>query len=162
MDSREQALKLWVKGLSYADIARNLKVSRQRVHQLVAPDKELREQVIEAAQGRCRKCGIFVGKSGHVHHKSVKVKQYNHSSNLLLVCPSCHMKLHNTGKVKPCDPRPKDPHAVALGRKGGLKSWAGRKVKLSPERRSEIARNAVNARWRKDRERQVKGKRKPR
>ena len=156
MDSREQALKLWLKGLTYADIARNLKVSRQRIQQLIAPDPEMRAAVIEQARGRCQKCGIFVGKSGHVHHKSVKVKQYNHHSNLMLVCPSCHMKLHNTGKAKPCDPRPKNPHAVALGRKGGLKSWAGRKAKISPERRSEIARNAVNARWRKYREQKGK------
>jgi hypothetical protein len=39
----------------------------------------------------------------------------------------------------------KDPHAVALGRKGGK----ARIEKMSPERRSEIARKAVLARWAK-------------
>jgi hypothetical protein len=39
----------------------------------------------------------------------------------------------------------KDPHAVALGRKGGV----ARKKTLTAEQRSEIARNAVKARWKK-------------
>jgi hypothetical protein len=42
----------------------------------------------------------------------------------------------------------KDPAAVALGRKGGLKGGRARAEKLTPERRSEIAREAARARWR--------------
>ena len=42
---------------------------------------------------------------------------------------------------------PKDPAAVALGRRGGLKGGKARADKLSPERRSEIARKAAEARW---------------
>jgi hypothetical protein len=42
---------------------------------------------------------------------------------------------------------PKNPHAVALGRIGGLKGGAARAEKLTPERRSEIARRAAEARW---------------
>ena len=41
----------------------------------------------------------------------------------------------------------KNPAAVALGRKGGLASAKVRMRKISPERRSEIARKAANARW---------------
>jgi hypothetical protein len=41
----------------------------------------------------------------------------------------------------------KDPAAVALGRKGGLKGGKARAKKLSAKRRSEIARNAAAARW---------------
>lgn len=44
-------------------------------------------------------------------------------------------------------PGRKDPHAVALGRRGGLKGGPARAEKLSPERRSEIARQAAAARW---------------
>jgi hypothetical protein len=47
----------------------------------------------------------------------------------------------------------KNPHAVALGKIGGAKGGKVRAAKLSPERRSEIARKAVLARWAK-RERQ--------
>lgn len=43
--------------------------------------------------------------------------------------------------------RAKDPAAVALGRKGGLKGGKARAKKLSAERRSEIARKAAAARW---------------
>lgn len=41
----------------------------------------------------------------------------------------------------------KDPAAVALGRKGGLKGGKARAEKLTPEQRSEIARKAARARW---------------
>ncbi len=44
----------------------------------------------------------------------------------------------------------KDPAAVALGRRGGLKGGKARAAKLTPERRSEIARNAARARWSRD------------
>jgi hypothetical protein len=41
----------------------------------------------------------------------------------------------------------KDPAAVALGRKGGLKGGKARAEKLTPEQRSEIARVAARKRW---------------
>jgi hypothetical protein len=43
----------------------------------------------------------------------------------------------------------KNPHAVALGRKGGKKGGLARAAALSPEQRSDIARKAVQARWKK-------------
>jgi hypothetical protein len=42
----------------------------------------------------------------------------------------------------------KDPAAVALGRKGGLKGGKARAEKLTPEQRSQIAKRAASARWR--------------
>ena len=41
----------------------------------------------------------------------------------------------------------KNPAAVLLGRLGGSKGGKVRAARLSPERRSEIARKAVLARW---------------
>ncbi|SPM38656.1 Predicted nuclease of the RNAse H fold, HicB family [Mycobacterium numidiamassiliense] len=41
----------------------------------------------------------------------------------------------------------KDPAAVALGRKGGLKGGRARAKKLTAEQRSEIARRAARSRW---------------
>jgi hypothetical protein len=53
----------------------------------------------------------------------------------------------------PTDPAPecdgKDPAAVALGRKGGLKGGPARAAKLTKEQRSESARKAARARWAK-------------
>jgi hypothetical protein len=44
----------------------------------------------------------------------------------------------------------KDPAAVALGRKGGLKGGAARAKKLTAKERSEIAKKAATARWKRD------------
>ncbi len=41
----------------------------------------------------------------------------------------------------------KDPRAVALGRKGGKKGGKARWERVPPEKRSEIPRRAVQARW---------------
>lgn len=43
----------------------------------------------------------------------------------------------------------KNPHAVALGRSGGLKGGKARADKLTPEKRSEIAKKAAETRWKK-------------
>jgi hypothetical protein len=43
----------------------------------------------------------------------------------------------------------KNAAAVALGRKGGIRGGPARAAKLTPEQRSESARNAVRARWAK-------------
>ena len=44
----------------------------------------------------------------------------------------------------------KNAAAVALGRLGGLKGGKARAEKLSKEERSEIARKAAQARWKKE------------
>jgi hypothetical protein len=44
----------------------------------------------------------------------------------------------------------KNPAAVELGRKGGLKGGKARAAKLSSEQRKDSARKAAEARWRKD------------
>ena len=44
----------------------------------------------------------------------------------------------------------KNPHAVALGRLGGLKGGKARTAKLTPQERRELARKAGLARWAKE------------
>lgn len=46
----------------------------------------------------------------------------------------------------------KNPHAAALGRLGGRKGGPARAAKLSAARRSEIARKAAEARWKRRQE----------
>ena len=41
----------------------------------------------------------------------------------------------------------KDPAAVALGRRGGLKGGKARAASMSAEQRSQIAKSAAAARW---------------
>lgn len=43
--------------------------------------------------------------------------------------------------------RKKNPHAVALGRLGGLKGGRARAENLTEEQRKEIAQRAARARW---------------
>ena len=53
-----------------------------------------------------------------------------------------------TSDEPPTDPDDgKDPAAVALGRRGGLKGGKARAEKMTPEQRSEAARKAAEARW---------------
>jgi hypothetical protein len=62
--------------------------------------------------------------------------------------------LESTGqaaKFDPEQPRPvdpsKNPHAVALGRLGGLKGGLARAAALGPRKRSQIAAKAAKTRW---------------
>jgi len=53
-----------------------------------------------------------------------------------------------TGESEDPDPNAgKDPAAVALGRKGGLKGGKARAENMTPEQRSSAARRAAQARW---------------
>lgn len=53
-----------------------------------------------------------------------------------------------TSDTPPPDPdEGKDPAAVALGRKGGLKGGKARAAKLTKAERVEAARKAARARW---------------
>ena len=62
--------------------------------------------------------------------------------------------LESTGQAPKFDPKPepivdptKNPHAVALGRLGGLKGGVARAAALGPRKRSQIAAKAAKARW---------------
>lgn len=64
--------------------------------------------------------------------------------------------LESTGQAPKLDPlaKPapdpsKNPHAVALGRLGGLKGGVARAAALGPRKRSQIAAKAAKARWEK-------------
>jgi len=52
-------------------------------------------------------------------------------------------------KTAPPEVKRKNPHAVALGRMGGLKGGAARAAALGPTKRSQIAAKAAKARWSK-------------
>jgi hypothetical protein len=53
-----------------------------------------------------------------------------------------------TGEVEDTAPDDgKNPAAVELGRKGGLKGGKARAERMTPEQRKEAAKRAANARW---------------
>ena len=49
--------------------------------------------------------------------------------------------------VEPSPPDGKDPAAVALGRKGGLKGGKARAASMTPKQRTAAAKKAAAARW---------------
>jgi hypothetical protein len=59
-----------------------------------------------------------------------------------------HIVDEATGERKPEPADTRDPAAVSLGRRGGLKGGKARAAKLTPEQRREIAKKAAAARWR--------------
>lgn len=57
-----------------------------------------------------------------------------------------------TGQVEDSEDNGKHPPYVERGRLGGQKGGKARAEALTPEQRSEIAKVAANARWKKSRE----------
>ncbi len=64
-----------------------------------------------------------------------------------------------TGEPPPVEPaeNTKDPAAVSLGRRGGLKGGKARAAKMTQKQRSESAKKAAMARW-KNRAKDNRGK----
>jgi hypothetical protein len=63
-------------------------------------------------------------------------------------CSACHAPTERIAILaRRSRPAPRNPHAAALGRLGGLKGGPARAATLSPERRREIARRAARRRW---------------
>jgi len=54
-----------------------------------------------------------------------------------------------TGQAEPESEERKDPAAVAMGRKGGLKGGKARAARMTKKERSEAARRAALKRWAK-------------
>lgn len=59
-----------------------------------------------------------------------------------------------TGQVEDREGEGKHPPYVRRGKLGGAKGGPARSAALTPEQRSEIAKIAANARWKKSRERE--------
>ena len=98
---KEEMLRLRLNGYTYQYIADEAKVSRQRVQQILSPPRAIREFVVHKYKGKCERCGIFVGKSGHVHHRdSHNGDNFDDIDNLELLCTSCHRNAHLGGKSR--------------------------------------------------------------
>jgi hypothetical protein len=74
--------------------------------------------------------------------KKVKVKHPD-------VFQLAHAIVEAATDEQPQEPDTKNPHAVALGRLGGLRGGSARAKSLSAKKRSEIAKKAAKARWSK-------------
>ena len=78
----------------------------------------------------------------HITEKIIYSRKSGLSYDLVQMLAQSLSELFTRKKVK-------NPAAVALGRLGGLKGGIARAEKLSSTKRTEIARKAAEARWRK-------------
>lgn len=92
---RKEILGKRLDGMTYEAIGKEIGLSRQRVQQIISPGKYIRNWVISQAQGKCQKCGILVGRAGHVHHIGNSEENYNCIDNLQLLCLHCHHAAHH-------------------------------------------------------------------
>jgi DNA-binding transcriptional regulator YiaG len=92
---KEDLIALRLNGATYLEIAKRYSVSRQYIQQLISPPKDIRDFIVKKYNGLCRKCGIHVGVSGHVHHKGTTSEDYNDIENLELLCVTCHRLVHH-------------------------------------------------------------------
>jgi DNA-directed RNA polymerase subunit RPC12/RpoP len=94
-NSRRQAvIAMRLEGRTYQEIGDIMGVSRQRVEQLASPPVDTLEELISRSGAKCQDCGIFVGKSGHAHHKGKSEDSYADISQLIYLCISCHRRAH--------------------------------------------------------------------
>lgn len=77
---------LKAEGKTYKEISKILGVSRQRVQQLITPDRE-REKIIEENNQQCAICGKKNVRLD-VHHRNYL------TNDAILLCISCHRKEH--------------------------------------------------------------------
>ena len=96
---KEEMLLLRLDGLSYREIGFQAGITKQRVQQILSPPAAIKQHVYEKYGGRCGRCGLKVGNSGHIHHEttSTGVDDYNDLANLSLLCISCHRISHGAG-----------------------------------------------------------------
>jgi hypothetical protein len=91
---KEEMLEMRLDGMTYQEISNEAGISRQRVQQLLSPPPKIKSLIYKKFDGRCNRCGIIVGQSGHIHHNGEMIETYNDIDNLELLCISCHRKAH--------------------------------------------------------------------
>jgi hypothetical protein len=76
-----------------------------------------------------------------------KKREHDFATTAFRVVQEATGQVEPEPKVEPELVEGKNPHAVALGRLGGLKGGKARFAKLTPEQRKQIAQKAAKARW---------------
>jgi predicted transcriptional regulator len=84
---KELARQLKQDGLTYQQIASQLGICRQKVQQIVKPSDKEHRLIFDIANNTCSICHNKFEKL-HLHHTNYVPPE------IIVVCTSCHMKLH--------------------------------------------------------------------
>ena len=98
IEIRKRALGMWLKGMTFTAIAKEMDVSRQWVHEMLVPSKDFRQAVYDKARGKCQSCGMHLGRNGHYHSEPTGPID-DFTMPLVLLCCVCHSKAHKGGGV---------------------------------------------------------------
>lgn len=96
------AMKMRLDGYTYREIGEHLRISQQRVQQILSPPTAVYRYVAERAKHACELCGVKCG-NGQVHHKQstgITPEQYQDIDNLQHLCWPCHRKAHNQRRTE--------------------------------------------------------------
>lgn len=125
---RDEAIRMKVAGCTYAQIAGELGLTRQRIQQIVRPPSHVCLTVKRRANGCCEKCSTPTT-VGHIHHKAPS-ESYNAPSNLAYLCLSCHRQEHpKVRQPSENTPTPDIPRGSSVSHQcndGELYSWITR------------------------------------
>lgn len=102
INRKEVMISLYDKGISLNNIGKMFNVSRQRIYQIIhnkkkqhRNDKKLavyKKEVLKRDNNKCVICGN--SENIIMHHIDGDIS-YNAMTNLIIVCKSCHTKIHN-------------------------------------------------------------------
>jgi len=86
MNNREQVIKLFRQGMSYAEVGRRVGLSRQRVMQIVKPPTSIYEHMKRKARGICANCEVIApsGRISGYREGTLEVSKYKY------LCASCY------------------------------------------------------------------------
>jgi uncharacterized protein YlaI len=79
-------------GKTYGEISKAFDITRQRVQQIVKPNKETLKCLKERAGNKCEYCGDPL-LCGQAHHIKWIADGFNELANLKYLCTSCHLRV---------------------------------------------------------------------
>lgn len=89
IETRQRALGMWLTGMTFTDIAKEMGVSRQWVQEMLTPPPALRKATYARAQGKCQVCGMHLGRNAHYHSEPTGPIE-DFSKPLVMLCCACH------------------------------------------------------------------------
>ena len=96
MAIRKRALGMWLQGMTFTAIAKEMGVSRQWVHEMLCRPPALRKATYDLAGGKCQECFVHLGRNGH-YHSTDDGPIDDFTKPLVLLCLACHRPKHDEG-----------------------------------------------------------------